>query len=278
MDSKKDLNNIMNAASQTPSGADIGETLVERDGPVTILKLNYPKRRNALSLPLRASLIDALTAALADDTCRVIVLTGEGGHFCSGGDISSFEGITPAAGRSRMRRAHGLIRLITQSDKPVIAAVEGHAAGAGMCIAADCDIVVSAADAKFSCTFNKIGLLPDLGGLWSIPLRVGIGQAKKLMFTGRMIDGNQALALGLADEVCESGKALETAVAMGHEIARVSPISNGMVKAALSQAPLSLEDVLATEANGQGLLYGTEDFQEGKKAFFEKRPPQFKGN
>lgn len=264
----------MNAA--TPAEPE-GTVKVERRGAVTIVTMSHPKRRNALSLPLRAALDVALKDAIADDGCRVVVLTGEGDHFCSGGDISSFAGVTPANGRQRMQRAHSVVRSLIRGEKPVIAAVEGHAAGAGMCVAADCDIVVASTTAKFSCTFNKIGLLPDLGGLWSIPQRMGLGRAKLMMLTGRVIDAATAQAQGLVEEVCPAGQALEHAVALANEVAAVSPLSNAMIKAALARAPLPLEDMLSIETDSQGVLYGTEDFQEGRQAFLEKRKPAFRG-
>ncbi len=254
-----------------------GTVNTHRHGAVWVLELDYPERRNALSLPLRGRLESALLDAMGSDDCRVIVLTGRGDHFCSGGDISSFEGVTPPKGRVRMQNVHRLVRLITKGEKPVIAAVEGHAAGAGMCVAADCDIVVASETAKFSCTFNRIGLLPDLGGLWSIPLRMGLGRAKLMMLTGRMLDAHAAQAQGLVEEVCPAGKARDTAIALGHEIAQHAPLSNGMIKAALARGPMPFEESLALETDSQCVLFGSEDFQEGRRAFLEKRKPVFKG-
>ena len=259
------------------SAASGGTVHTERRGSVAILTLSYPQRRNALSLPLREALAQALEWALSESSVRAIVLTGEGEHFCSGGDISSFAGITPAAGRTRMQRVHRVVRQLIRGEKPVIAAVEGHAAGAGLCIAADCDIVVASRSAKFSCTFNRIGLMPDLGGLWSIPQRMGLGRAKLLMMTGRVLDAQSAQAQGLVETLCEPGQALVTAVALAEEIAQVSPLSNAMVKSVLSRGPMPLEEVLAMETDGQAVLYATEDFEQGRTAFLEKRPPQFQG-
>lgn len=254
-----------------------GDIIVEKSGAVTVLKLNYPQKRNALSMALREKLGQALSEALADDQCRAIVLTGVGDHFCSGGDISGFDGVNSINGRKRMQKTHHMVRLITSSEKPVIAAVEGHAAGAGMCVAANCDIVVASTEAKFTCSFNKIGLLPDLGGLWSIPQRMGLGRAKLLMMTGRMIDATTAQAQGLVEELCAPGTALETAMALAQEIAQTAPLTNGLVKAALSRGPMNVDELLALECDMQGLLFGSEDFQEGRTAFMEKRKPVFKG-
>ena len=254
-----------------------GNVTVSQDGNVTVLKLNYPQKRNALSMALRGMLGEALRDALADEQCRAIVLTGEGDHFCSGGDISGFEGVNSVNGRHRMQKTHEMVKLIMKSEKPIIAAVEGHAAGAGMCVAADCDIVVASTDAKFTCSFNKIGLLPDLGGLWSIPQRIGLGRAKLLMMTGRMIDASTAQQYGLVEELCEPGQALATALKIAQEIALVAPLTVGYTKAALAHGPQSVEQLLTLETDLQGLLFGTEDFQEGRTAFMEKRKPQFKG-
>lgn len=250
---------------------------VERRGSVTIVTMSYPARRNALALALRERLVTELQAAMADPACRVVVLTGAGSHFCSGGDISSFEGVTPASGRERMQKAQRVVRLIARGEKPVIAAVEGHAAGAGMCLAAACDIVVASTEAKFSCTFNRIGLFPDLGGVWSIPNRMGVGRAKLWMMSGRVMDAATAQAQGLVEELCAPGRALEAAVALAGEIAQVSPLSNGLLKSVLARGPMPLEDLLAAETDAQGVLYGTEDFVEGRDAFLAKRKPVFRG-
>lgn len=270
----------MDKATSQPVAADNpskGQVNIHAHGHVRVIELDYPERRNALSVPLRDQLREVVEQAMQDPDCRVLVLTGSGEHFCSGGDISGFDGVTPVNGRARLQRVHQLIRLIVKGEKPVIAAVEGHAAGAGMCLAADCDIVVASESARFSCSFNKIGLMPDLAGLWSIPQRIGLGRAKLLMLTGRVIDAQQAQDFGLVEEVCKKGQALETAMKLAHEIALVSPLSNGMTKAVLARGPISIDDLLALECDVQSMLFGTEDFQEGRTAFMQKRKPQFTG-
>jgi len=254
-----------------------GTVKVGRDGAVTILTLSFPERRNAFSLPLRAVLHTELQAALADEACRVLVITGEGANFCSGGDITSFDGVTAVSGRRRMQRVHEIVRLIVRGEKPVVAAVEGHAAGAGLCVAAACDMVVAARDARLSCTFNKIGLFPDFGGAWSIPLRMGIGKAKLMMMSGRVLDGEAGERQGLVDLLAEPGQALVEALKLAQEVAKMAPLSNGLVKAVLARGTGPLEEVLAAEADAQGVLYASEDFQEGRHAFLEKRSPTFKG-
>jgi enoyl-CoA hydratase/carnithine racemase len=249
----------------------------DRDGPVVVLTMNYPKRRNALSLPLRAALIEGLSAAMADPECRAVVLCGAEGNFSSGGDISSMEGVTGVGGRERLHFVHRLIKLLVTGEKPVIAAVEGYAFGAGLSLAAACDIVVAARDAKFACSFNKIGLMPDLGSAWTLPVRMGMGRAKYIMLRGHTFGAEEAERWGLAEVVCDPGQALGEAVALGHELAAVSPLGIGFAKSLLSRMPRDLEEMLRAEADAQAVLFTSVDFGEGRTAFMEKRKPVFVG-
>lgn len=259
--------------------AESSEYLVLRteDGPVTRLVLNEPARRNALSVPLRAVLIERLEAALADEGCRAIVISGAGKHFCAGGDISGMAGITSVAGRRRMATVHRLVRLIVTGEKPIIAAVEGHAIGAGISLAAICDIVVASETAKFTCSFNRVGLVPDLGATWSLPLRMGLGRAKFAMMTGRTLPAEEAERWGLAEIVVPAGEAEAAATALGRELAAKSPLSNGFAKALLSRMPRDLDEMLRAEADAQAILYASPDLPEGMAAFAEKRDPSFGG-
>lgn len=256
---------------------DTGTVTARREGAVTVLTMSFPARRNALSLALRAALDEGLSDALADIRCRVIVLTGDGGHFCSGGDLTSMQGVTPVSGRPRLQAVHRIVRALVRGEKPVIAAVEGHAAGAGLCIAAACDVVVASREAKFSCTFNKVGLLPDLGGAWSLPMRMGLGRAKMLMLSGRTLGAVDAQAQGLAEVLTEPGQALAEALVLAQEMAALSPLSQGMVKAVLARGAMPLEELLAAEVDAQATLFGSEDFAEGRQAFIDKRPAVFRG-
>lgn len=249
----------------------------ERDGPVLVLTMDYPARRNALSLPMRAALTDAFASAMGDRECRAIVLTGGAGTFSSGGDISSMEGLTGVGGRERLGNVHRLIRLLVAGEKPVIAAVEGYAFGAGLSLAAACDIVVAGRDAKFACSFNKIGLMPDLGAAWTLPLRIGWGRAKHVMLRGQTFGAVEAERWGLAEVLCEPGQARAEAVAIAHELAAVSPLGNGFTKALLARMPRDLDEMLRAEADAQAILFTSADFDEGRRAFLEKRKPDFAG-
>jgi enoyl-CoA hydratase/carnithine racemase len=238
--------------------------------------LNLPKRRNALSPDLRAELLVQLQAAITDDTIRAIVIAGVQGCFSAGGDISTMQGITSVAGRARMQNAGALMQTLVECPKPVIAAVEGWCVGAGLSLAAACDIVVASADAKFSLPFGKLGLIPDLASLYTLPPRIGTGRTKWLAFTRRTIDAPQALDWGLAEELVDSD-AIPHAMALAADISAGAPLTHAYTKDMMARLPLPLPEFLAAERDTQAILYTSEDFAEGCAAFFDKRPPDFKG-
>jgi 2-(1,2-epoxy-1,2-dihydrophenyl)acetyl-CoA isomerase len=251
--------------------------IVESVGPVRVIRLNYPARRNALSLELRAVLISAVETAMEDSEARALVLTGNGGAFCAGGDISSMQNVAGVSGRDRLARLHRLARLLVAGPKPVVAAVEGYAYGAGMSLALLCDQVVAARDAKFCCSFNKVGLMPDMAALWTVPQRVNAGWAKRLMMLAEEVDGETAHRIGLADHLAESGQALAEAMIVAERFAAAAPLPIAYTKAALARGPQPLEALLAQEADSQALLFNSKDFAEGRDAFLAKRKPAFSG-
>jgi len=251
--------------------------LVESTGAIRLIRLNYPARRNALSLDLRAALTAAVAAAMDDDGVRALVLTGSGGAFCAGGDISTMQNVAGVGGRQRLANLHRLVRLLAAGPKPVVAAVEGYAYGAGMSLALLCDQVVAAADAKFCCSFGKVGLMPDMAALWTVPQRVGAGWARRLLMLAEEIDGATAGRIGLADQVTGPGAALDAALQLAGRFADAAPLPQAFIKAALARGPQPLETLLAQEADGQALLFNSADFAEGRDAFLQKRRPVFTG-
>jgi 2-(1,2-epoxy-1,2-dihydrophenyl)acetyl-CoA isomerase len=255
----------------------LSETPTDSQGAIRVIRLNYPAKRNALSLPLRAELLAAVESAMAGEAVRAIVLTGSGGAFCAGGDISSMQDTAGVAGRQRLANLHRLVRLLAAGPKPVIAAVEGYAYGAGMSLALLCDQVVAASDAKFCCSFGKVGLMPDMAALWTVPQRVDTGWVKRLLMLAEEIDGETAGRIGLADQVVPPGQALNAALALAARFAAQAPLPIAFTKAALARGPQPLESLLALEADNQALLFNSEDFAEGRDAFLAKRKPVFKG-
>ncbi|WP_375458223.1 enoyl-CoA hydratase/isomerase family protein [uncultured Enterovirga sp.] len=260
--------------------SDIEPELVLRtdDGPVTTLSLNAVARRNALSLELRAALERTLRGAMADPDCRAIVLTGEGDHFCAGGDIVAMAGLDAISGRNRLTSAHDIVRLLVEGEKPVVAAIEGYAVGAGLSLAAACDIVVAGRSARFACSFNRLGLVPDFGIAFTLPMRVGMGRARRIMLAADTFDAEAAERWGLVDQVAEAGEARRVAVALASRIAAdAAPLSNAYAKRLLARMPGTLDDVLRAEADAQSILYASRDFAEGRAAFLGKRKPSFEG-
>jgi enoyl-CoA hydratase/carnithine racemase len=251
---------------------------IAAESGVTTLTLNAVARRNALSIPMRDELASALDAAVHDQECRAIVLTGQGEHFCSGGDISGMDSANAVNARSRFESAHRVITMMIEGGKPVIAAVEGYAVGAGLSLAIAADIVVASREAKFSCSFNRIGLVPDLGLAFTLPMRVGMGRARHIMLTGDMFDAQTAERWGVVEALAEPGQALAEATALARRLAgTTAPLSNLYTKRLLSRMPGSLADVLRAEADSQGTLYTSRDHAEGREAFLGKRKPRFEG-
>lgn len=248
---------------------------LEIDGAVAVLTLSDPKKRNALS----AAVVDGLEAnietALTDAAVRAIVLTGADGVFCAGGDISGFDGGMPL--RQRMPRSQRLCARIAHAEKPVIAAIEGGAFGGGLSLALLADQVIAADNARFCASFAKIGLMPDLGLLATLPARVGVGRAKEICMLADDIPAATALEDGMVDELTAPGGALARAKEVGAEFAAMAPLALGYTKATMMRWPMTLQQELAWEAQGQGLLFASDDLQEGRAAFFEKRKPAFKG-
>jgi len=245
---------------------------------IAVLTLNYPERRNAISLEIRRLLADRLEELMLDDSCRVIVITGEGGNFSGGGDLSTMKKMTASQARKRVKAIHRSVRLILEGSKPVIAAVEGWAVGAGASIAAACDIVVAARDSKFQLAFNRVNLVPDAAALFTFPQRMGMGRAKMMMMTGDCIDAVQAERGGLVDVIAEPNSALIEALAIAERVKGGGPLALELTKSILARMPMSLDQLITLEGDVQALLMTTEDFQEAVKSFFEKRPPKFTGS
>jgi 2-(1,2-epoxy-1,2-dihydrophenyl)acetyl-CoA isomerase len=257
----------MSLASEQINDTDV---LVTRDGPVGIVTINRPQRLNAINSHVGIRLAAAFTELEADAGIRAVVLTGAGRGFCAGADISGEVG---NARRVLLDVWHPLVQTMQRLELPIVAAINGIAAGAGVSLALACDLRVAAVSARIQLSFTKIGLLPDAGLTWLLPRVVGLGRANELALLAQDLYAPEALEWGLLNRVCEDGAALGTAVSLAHDIAALAG-SVSAVKRAHQRAFVStFDEQLAFEADTQGWLQQQPDFAESAKAFSEKRPP-----
>lgn len=245
-----------------------------RDGPVASVQMDDPDHRNAFSIPMRLALLDTFRKIEADADVRAVVFSGGTKVFSVGGDVRTMGNASTLAALDRMRIVHDLVRLLANSAKPIVAAVEGWAVGGGFALAVLCDTVVAGADARFKAGFGEIGAIGDTGILHTLPARVGSGRAKQILFYNEPISAPQALAWGVVDVVAPSGQALAEATRLAHVLAAKAPLPIALTKSIFAAG---LDDLLAREREVQAMLLGSADHAEGKAAFLEKRPPVFRG-
>lgn len=245
--------------------------LVEDHAAVRVITLNRPDVRNAIDMELRVALAAAIEAADADDTVGALVLTGAGGTFCSGGDVSTMERMPEERARPRAEAAQRVVRAIWSTPKPVLAAVEGSAYGAGASLALACDRLVAAETAALSTSFSRVGLAGDMGIFASLPARVGAARARQLMMLPEAIPARDALAMGLVDRVVASGEALVEAIAEAARLAAGPSRALGVIKSMLGPSRSILDD----EIEHQVRLFDSDDFAEAVAAFHDKRNPSF---
>lgn len=261
---------------------DTAPVIIEQDGPLMRIRLNRPERLNALNAAAHEALQSALAAAHKDDGCRAVMITGTGRGFCVGQDLGDRDpkklDHVPDLGDTLRTYYNPTIRLIADMPKPVIAAVNGVAAGAGVNIALACDIVVAASSASFIQAFSKIGLAPDAGGSWILPRLVGMARAKGLAMTAQPLPAEMAKAWGLIWDCYEDDTFAIRAEELAHKLANGPTTGLACTKQALSAAGTNtLHDQLELEAHLQSQAGASADYREGVSAFLEKRPAKFSG-
>jgi 2-(1,2-epoxy-1,2-dihydrophenyl)acetyl-CoA isomerase len=257
--------------------------LYELNDAIATLTLNRPERLNALDTALRQELYEAIVQAGEDEAVRVIVITGAGRGFCAGGDMKNANAVQEGrAERPLLDRVAPIrdkvVLAMRDASKPIVAAVNGAAAGAGMNLALACDMRIASTAAKFGQTFVRRGLHVDWGGTYLLPRLVGMAKACELIFTGDIISAEEAHTLGLVNKLVSPDELLPETYALARKIADGPPIAIRLAKRALyHNQEVDLRAALEFETYAQNLCYETEDSREGIKAFVEKRPPRFQG-
>lgn len=257
--------------------------LLECLDAVAVVTLNRPERRNALGGTLREDLVAAMERAGRDERVRAIVLTGAGSCFCAGGDLRMLlDGVQAPGGRPLRDKLEpqrdATLLAVYEASKPVIAAVNGPAFGAGMNLALAADIRIASQTARFCQSHVLRGLMPDYAGTYLLPRIVGHAKACELAYTGAIVDAQEALALRMVNAVVEPDALLPRALAMARTIARNAPLPVRLAKRALQQSHEGgIREALDRETAAQNVCFDTEDGREGLRAFLEKREPVFSG-
>jgi enoyl-CoA hydratase/carnithine racemase len=248
------------------------------DSGIATLTLNRPDKRNAMSDDMRTEFIDALEHVSADKAIRALVLTGAGKGFCAGGDIAGMErrmnaptGEVAFNGWHRQQRVHHTQSLLHSMPKPVIAAVNGAASGLGADTALACDFIIASEWANFTWSYIHRGIIPDGGGMYFLPRRVGLAKAKELIFTGRKVDIDEALALGIVDRKVSGETLVADAQAWGRELTKGSGTALALTKTILNQTfEMTAHQVFAQGSQAQGICYTSTEHRESVMAFLAK--------
>lgn len=251
--------------------------LVERDAGIVTLTLNRPEKKNAANDTMWDELLAVFDEVARTPTDRVLVVTGAGGAFCSGADLSDPSSLT-RNGLDRMRRIGNVALALHRLAKPTIAKVGGVAAGAGANLALGCDLIVAADGARFSEIFSRRGLSLDFGGSWLLPRLVGLHKAKELAFFAEVVSAQEAERLGLVNRVVPGAELDAFVDDWARRLAAGPPMALSMTKTMLNNSLMvSMDQALEDEARAQSVNFATEDFKEAISAFVQKRDPSFQG-
>lgn len=266
----------------SPESLDLTDLRLERPAPgVARLVLDNPSQRNAMSEAMTASWTRAIAALAADPDVRVVVVTGEGSAFCSGGNPAWIAGEPDASVdhlRTRMIAFYRAWLAIRRLEVPTIAAVNGHAVGAGLCLALACDLRYAAAGARLSAPFVRLGMNPGMASTFLFPDVLGPANARELLLTGRAVDAEEARQLGMVSRVFADDEFADRVLEIATGIAETAPIPSRYTKVALRDGGYpDLEAAIQWEALAQPITLATADLQEGVRAAREKRKPDFRG-
>jgi enoyl-CoA hydratase/carnithine racemase len=262
--------------------------LLERDGEVATLTFHDPERRNAMTRAMGEAFAARCAELARERGLRALILTGAGAAFSAGGDLDFIQGLADAGladpggptrhrNRDTMRDFYGLFLAVRELPFPSVAAIQGAAIGAGLCVALACDLRVAARDAKLGLNFARLGIHPGMGATWTLPRLVGPAHAADLLLTGRTLDGEEAARIGLVNRALAREAVLEEARALARALAAGAPEAvRGARQALARSAAVTLDDQLAFEATRQAECYETRDLQEGLAAARARREPKFR--
>lgn len=251
--------------------------LVARDRGIVTVTLNRPEKKNAANGQMWDDLLAVFAEIAETDSDRVVVITGAGGAFCSGADLSDTSALT-RNGLSRMRHIGSVALALHRLAKPTIAKVGGVAAGAGANLAFGCDLIVASDEARFSEIFSRRGLSVDFGGSWLLPRLIGLHKAKELAFFADVIPAAEAERLGLVNRVVPAAELDAFVDDWATRLADGPPLALSMTKTMLNNSLMvSMDQALEDEARSQAVNFATKDFTEAVSAFIEKRSPSFEG-
>ncbi|MCA0405355.1 MAG: enoyl-CoA hydratase/isomerase family protein [Proteobacteria bacterium] len=255
------------------------------DAGIATIYLNRPEKRNAMSDAMRSEFIEALERVSADKAIKALVITGNGKGFCAGGDIAGMEkrmqappGEVAFNGWHRQQRVHHTQSLLFTMPKPTIAAVNGAASGLGADTALACDFIITSEHASFTWSYINRGIIPDGGGMYFLPRRVGLSRAKELIFSGRKVDAKEALSLGISDRASTAEILVADAQAWAAELGKGSATALALGKTIINQSfELSASQVFAMGSQAQGICYTSTEHRESVMAFLAKSAEKPKG-
>ncbi|MFM0208288.1 enoyl-CoA hydratase/isomerase family protein [Paraburkholderia sediminicola] len=249
---------------------------VDGESGIATLTLNRPQQKNALDMSVRVALREAVYAIRQDRSIRAVVLCGAGQDFCSGGDLREMKVGSAEVGRNRIDDLHGWISMLIDLDRPVIAAVDGVAYGAGFSLALAADFLLATPRARFCMPFMKVGLVPDCGAFYTLPRVVGLARAKDLVFTAREVDAGEAQRMGAVFEIVAPESLHARAMQIAGSLAAASPIAFALAKRALNQSlGADLRSMLEIESAAQGIAFSTDFHREAVQRFKDKSTPLF---
>ena len=252
--------------------------LLERRDAVAIIRLNRPQKLNALSRAMLQYLSDALKQLERKSDLRSVILTGSGDAFCAGTDINELADLDQSEARAASELGQSVCNQIENFPVPMIAAINGLAAGGGCELALACHLRIASRNAQFTLPEIKLGVIPAYGGTQRLPREIGIARALELMLTDEVLSAEQAYQFGLVNHVTDAADALTEAESFAESISKLAPLAvRACLKAVSHGLDLTMEEGLALESELFASLFATNDTREGTRAFLEKRPPVFKG-